>query len=813
MDSSMMRDPLPHPQSPMLHHNIEKLLKFDMDSMMIDPHSSFKSMPYNEITTISENQCYAHTIDKGIPVVLSNTTKDWSKDIFTIDFLQENYKSLQLINSPRNIENNTDLKGWSLGDFISYLQVSQEERNPKYVYAKDVQCPIEWKNYLSTRLSSSYLFDSNHDLSSNLPNHLRKESIMVHIGSNGTYSPGHMNVVGSNGFNLMVSSDPDSFSYWFIVPREFKSDAIKYWNDHGGDVYTQNKFIDPVVLNKAPFPIYIVKQRVGDLVLIPPDAIYQVLNIGGTSIKVGWNIITLQSLPISFYTSLPEWRNLSNAKGNRIKAMVYYTLKKLFSLININESMNYEEVIDTIVPLIEMLHHILQSESVLIPRPNYPYCSNGETVPFLHPFKPFSSPTLHDKYCDHCHNDIFNRCYHCPICKKSNDTTESGKNYCFDCVSVGIGCEHHFKEMVLIEFTPHGKLKKELESYYQIYKTILQKMGKSQKEVEDFIQNKTIGISEKCGFLTTATIAYHVVYFSSLQHQQQQHQQQQEFNTPVSPLSTLSAVSSLSENLATLKPNSTPNQQPQISTLSSLSSSLSTPSPSTTTKPMDINSKKRPIVLNTEKPKGRPPKNLKEWTNVHKYIISLIEKCRTYNNQIPNLIPTIPLNSTNHPQLVELYLRKMRSFGGVLWAKTNSQPLLPCLWVKDLSVIPPSTKLLPSLLNGKKIVVLFFGGEQDEYVGMVGKKSIFSFEEVNQTLLLKCNENRLTQLEYLFSVTNPEIATKKEIQNFNYKNQIEERDEGLVVKDKPQYQQSYGDDDENSDEEIQHHTAKIQRMI
>ncbi|KAM9949415.1 hypothetical protein ACTFIT_010624 [Dictyostelium discoideum] len=1004
---------------PMYLPSVDNILNFNMEELIKAPNSNFIIMSNQPYQTTSPEIVEDYIIKRGQPFVLTGTTQGWSRsNMFTLDFLSERYSEMELINSPRNNETHTDLQGWRMKDFISYLQVSPEERNPKHLYGKDIACPREWQEYLSHKLQPQYSYKSRFDLVSHLPDYLQPETLLVYIGSNGTYTPGHIDMCGSLSQNLMVSSDQDAFAWWFIVPTEYKDEALKFWGDKGGDVYNESRFIRPIDLLGAPFPIYVFKQRPGDFIFVPPDSVHQVVNCGpGISTKVAWNSISLKSLPISYFSSLPHTRRMAKPELFRIKAIAYYTLRKIMGDVeNTNfNTIDVNDVIDIIAPLLEIFHNILQTESILIPKPNYPYC-NGETIPFLQPFKYFNGDRIQDRRCDHCNSDIFNRCYHCETCKTDDG---QGKDFCFDCVSSGIGCEFHFKVMVLKEFISHSKLKKELSSFYEIYKNLLAHSGRRPKEVDDIITKSTDRVSDECGFLTTATVAYHVVFYSSqkkikchrcekrfkkfsiifctncnarfceqcvvntfgqnfqvlmkrnewecfcckglcdcsnctsnsnssnhpriLNNNQQlglpynnnnnsnnnnnnninnnnnnnnnninnnnnnmnnnnsinnnnnnnnnnninnnninnnNHHNNNGNNNLNSSYSSLNALSSLSQqqsygsydnynnnnnnnnynnnnnnngHIQILKSgrqyddeqssssgsgssNSTPtkprprnggddglmshfsgnnnnnnnhhnnnnnnnnnhhmmshhhhnnnnnnnnNNNPTTSSLSSLSTSLSSSSTSTQ-KPMDVHSKKRPIVLDNDKPKGRPPKNLKEWTSTHKFIISLIELFRSSNNAIlgkpnPHYKPI-----ENLPPLVQLYLSQRKAFGGVLWAKTNSCPLLPCIWVKDLSVIPPNTKLLPSLIQGKKIVVLFFGDQdQEEYVGIVGKKSIFSFDEVNQTLLLKCGEVPLAQLEDLFNTTEPEIAMKKDIAAFNYKNQIEEKEEGLYVK-------------------------------
>eukprot|EP01132_Coremiostelium_polycephalum_P008438 gene8438-10364_t len=492
--------------------SVESLLNFDIDKIIAeDPNSSLQyahTIPYSGV--VGCHQIYQYTISKGIPLVITNTMKDWDPNLYTIDFLKVWVVESMEYTQEGNIENHRDETDWTLGRYLEYLD--REEREPRYMYGKDIECPWEWRNNLNKKLLKNFVYQSHYDLASNLPEYLRPDNIMVYIGPGGTYTAGHMDLVGSHGNNLMVySQDENTVSYWFVVPRGFKTQAIQFWHDHGGDIYNESRFLKPSILSKAPFPVYIVKQRVGDFVLVPPESVHQVINTGGVSIKIAWNTITAKSIPISYFSALPDWRKVSKPEIYRIKAIAYFTLKKLMDGINFSNPMDYQGIVDTVSPLLDIFHHIMQSDLIQVPKENnYPFCDpNVDHIPPPKQPHKFQSEFLHDRTCDHCNCDIFNRCYHCPVC-----TGTGGKDYCFDCVSLGFGCEDHFKHMIIKEFVLFSKLQKELSSYYKIFTKLLKNAGKSTKEINEILQTKTTKIIDSCGFLSTATVAYHVVYFS-----------------------------------------------------------------------------------------------------------------------------------------------------------------------------------------------------------------------------------------------------------------------------------------------------------
>lgn len=46
---------------------------------------------------------------------------------------------------------------------------------------------------------------------------------MVYCGLENTYTPGHTDICGSLGHNLMVASDPEAYALWFIAESKDKA--------------------------------------------------------------------------------------------------------------------------------------------------------------------------------------------------------------------------------------------------------------------------------------------------------------------------------------------------------------------------------------------------------------------------------------------------------------------------------------------------------------------------------------------------------------------------------------------------------------
>jgi hypothetical protein len=61
-------------------------------------------------------------------------------------------------------------------------------------------------------------------------------------------------------------------------------------------------------LADAPFKVYVVEQRLGDLVLVPPRSCHQVINHGGITVKMSWSRMTVGGLTSALLYDLPIYQ-------------------------------------------------------------------------------------------------------------------------------------------------------------------------------------------------------------------------------------------------------------------------------------------------------------------------------------------------------------------------------------------------------------------------------------------------------------------------------------------------------------------------
>ena len=129
------------------------------------------------------------------------------------------------------------------------------------------------------------------------------------MGIGDTYTAAHKDICASSGHNLMCFSENNGSSFWFMVATEDAPKVAEYyqkeikqeldWEIH---VTTIQEFAD------APFTVYVTEQKVGDLVLVPPRGVHQVVNRGGLTMKTSWSRMTLKNLRAALQTELPIYR-------------------------------------------------------------------------------------------------------------------------------------------------------------------------------------------------------------------------------------------------------------------------------------------------------------------------------------------------------------------------------------------------------------------------------------------------------------------------------------------------------------------------
>lgn len=350
------------------------------------------------------------------------------------------------------------------------------DKTRQRIYLKDIDCPPVWHDKLKEHVPSGlfYLNDSTGeiggpgaldepgfrkgrgiaragDLMSSLPPEMRAENLMCYIGHEGTYTPAHREMCASLGQNIMVHASgtinedgvperPGS-SIWFMTETKDRHLVSEYWlSVLGHDIEVENHFAQLIAWKKAPFKTYVVEQKPGDFILIPPLAPHQVWNRGTRTMKIAWNRTTVETLELAMAEALPNSRVVCRDEQYKNKAIVYYTLLKYSNLIKsaraqveaggeqaqaIQTSSKVRQVQRDFKRLFDLFKNILLSEM---------FAPDSREHPEMLPYD--SNVT-----CAYCRCNIFNRFLTCKACKnKFSKEIEEPYDVCMDCYCMGRSC-------------------------------------------------------------------------------------------------------------------------------------------------------------------------------------------------------------------------------------------------------------------------------------------------------------------------------------------------------------------------------------
>jgi hypothetical protein len=350
------------------------------------------------------------------------------------------------------------------------------DKTRQRIYLKDIDCPQVWQDKLREHIPAGlfYLNESTGeiggpgapdepggrkgrgvaragDLMSSLPPEMRAENLMCYVGHEGTYTPSHREMCASLGQNIMVNASnqvsedgkperPGS-SIWFMTEMKDRHIVSEYWlSVLGHDIEVENHFAQLIAWKKAPFRTYVVEQRPGDFILIPPLAPHQVWNRGTRTMKIAWNRTTVETLEYAINEALPNSRVVCRDEQYKNKSIVYYTLLKYSGLIKsaraqvemggegaeaIQRSIKVKQVQKDFKKLFDLYKNILLSE-MFAP-------DSREHAEFL----PYDSNVT----CAYCRCNVFNRFLSCKTCKNLfSSEMDEPYDVCMDCFCMGRSC-------------------------------------------------------------------------------------------------------------------------------------------------------------------------------------------------------------------------------------------------------------------------------------------------------------------------------------------------------------------------------------
>ncbi|KAF9053810.1 hypothetical protein BDZ89DRAFT_295071 [Hymenopellis radicata] len=349
---------------------------------------------------------------RGEPLVVDSFQEhgDWPNQMFNVDYFQQHIDQTSI--GVRDIHSLAD-HIVTFDDFIGHYKDCAPFVAPgetKRWYGKDAQCPQEWCQWLHCGVLPSRLTpESPQNLLNCLPEDARVETLMCYLGIGDTFTPAHKDLCASFGQNLMSYTENDGCSFWFMTRSADIGEVTKYFHHLGHELDHELHAVTLEELSEAPFDVYIVQQKLGDLVLVPPRSCHQVVNYGGITLKTSWSRMTLSGLSVALAHELPIYQRACRLETYRIKLVVYHALRHFTDSLT---STNSEDDASKVFALMPLYDHILKLEA-----------------PPVH----FTSLTLlrapvSDLTCDFCGADIFQSFFECRGCivPVSGTSEESG---------------------------------------------------------------------------------------------------------------------------------------------------------------------------------------------------------------------------------------------------------------------------------------------------------------------------------------------------------------------------------------------------
>ncbi|KXL44296.1 hypothetical protein M433DRAFT_280022 [Acidomyces richmondensis BFW] len=429
-----------------------------------------------------------HVVVGGKPLVIDGFEDRLDPWTFSPKWLLDNYgekiENARVLNTQENLPLTMGHYLKNMGKLTNQFfetEGAYKDKKRQRVYLKDIDCPAVWQEKLKEHIPSMlfYLNETTGDvggpgavpdrlskgiakagdLMSSLPADMRAENLMCYIGHEGTYTPAHREMCASLGQNIMVEASgtvseegkaerPGS-SIWFMTESKDRHVVSEYWlSVLGHDIEVENHFAQVVAWKKAPFNVYVVEQRPGDFILIPPLAPHQVWNRGTRTMKVAWNRTTVETLEMALNEALPRSRIVCRDEQYKNKAIIYYTLQKYSNLLSLAQqqaprmpvdaaqhllySGKIKQLLKDFKRLFSLFRQILLSEMF-----NPDERDSPKSIEYI----PFDSNVT----CAYCRGNIFNRFLTCPSCKDllghyADDPDGDPYDICMDCYAMGRSC-------------------------------------------------------------------------------------------------------------------------------------------------------------------------------------------------------------------------------------------------------------------------------------------------------------------------------------------------------------------------------------
>ncbi|KAK8086449.1 hypothetical protein PG994_001423 [Apiospora phragmitis] len=420
-----------------------------------------------------------HVIEGGRPLVIEGWNKVLPESLFSSEWLEKTRDKKQ--ESVRDIGSQSDIP-MTMGHYLRSMKQLANQWSPtnfrderrQRLYMKDIDCPQEWYDHLRKVIPPNVFYMNDNvsdtagadtreddifgapevlaavagDLMSSLPEEMRAQNLMCYIGHEGTFTPAHREMCASLGQNIMVDAsgsengEKPGSSIWFMTETKDREVVREYFLSMlGHDIEIEKHFAQINAWKKATFPVYIVEQKVGDFILVPPLAPHQVWNRGTRTMKVAWNRTTVETLDLALHEALPKARLVCRDEQYKNKAIIYFTLEKYYKELQVLEDTSEVGVLG--------LGHELTRNS-----PHLRQMAND----FRRLFGLFTEILVDEMFglkhidveyiefdsnitCSYCRSNIFNRFLTCKCCvRQLIDGDEDTYDICMECYAMGRSC-------------------------------------------------------------------------------------------------------------------------------------------------------------------------------------------------------------------------------------------------------------------------------------------------------------------------------------------------------------------------------------
>ncbi|KUI67322.1 Cell division cycle-associated 7-like protein [Cytospora mali] len=443
---------------------------------LVDRTANFEwvqRIPANKIRRIEfEKLVWYQVVKQGKPLVIEGWNSKLPKSLFSAQYLENKYNKKQ--------EDVRDINGLSnipmtMGHYLRSMRQLTDQWTPnnfrderrQRLYMKDIDCPPEWHDHLRKVMPPGLFYWNENveddgskddvfledlppapagDLMSSLPVEMRAQNLMCYIGHEGTYTPAHREMCGSLGQNIMVEAssnengEKEGSSIWFMTETKDRQVVREYFLSMlGHDVEIEKHFAQVNAWKKATFPVYIVEQKPGDFILIPPLAPHQVWNRGTRTMKVAWNRTTVDTLDYALHEALPRQRLVCRDEQYKNKAIIYYTLRKYYQQLQDaaqsqmrlllgdeagKDSARLIQLKKDFKKLLQLFTDLLVDEM---------FGSKEKNVEMV----PYDSCVI----CSYCRSNIFNKFLTCKHCvRELVGGDQDTYDVCMECYAMGRSC-------------------------------------------------------------------------------------------------------------------------------------------------------------------------------------------------------------------------------------------------------------------------------------------------------------------------------------------------------------------------------------